>query len=76
MRLSRILLGLSVPALVAGCAATGGSQPLSKSTYYDDIDWEKMTVITREAEMRGHKVWWVHPPQKRVRERTEAVAEG
>jgi hypothetical protein len=35
-----------------------------------------MSVITREAEMRGHKVWWVHPPQKRARERTEAAAEG
>jgi hypothetical protein len=76
MRTSRILLSLAAPALLAGCAATGGSQPLSKSTYYDDIDWEKMSVITRDAEMRGHKVWWVNPPQKRARERTEAAAEG
>ncbi len=76
MRTFRVLLSLAVPAVLAGCAATGGSQPLSKSTYYDDVDWEKMTVITRDAEMRGYKVWWVHPPQKRVRERTAAAAEG
>ncbi len=76
MQKSRILLSLAMPAVLAGCAATGGSQPVSKSTYYDDVDWERMSIITREAEMRGYKVWWVHPPQKPARERTEAAAEG
>lgn len=76
MHASRILLSLAASALLAGCAATGGSQPLSKSGYDADVDWEKMSIITREAEMRGYKVWWVHPPQKRTRERTEAATEG
>jgi hypothetical protein len=77
MRTSRLLICLAAPALLAGCAATGGaSQPLSKSGYDADVDWEKMSIITREAEMRGYKVWWVHPPQKRARDRAEAAAEG
>jgi hypothetical protein len=77
MRTSRVLLSLAAPALLAGCAATGGaSQPLSKSGYDADVDWEKMSIITREAEMRGYKVLWVHPPQKRDRARSESATEG
>ncbi len=77
MRTSRVLLSLAAPALLAGCAATGGaSQPLTKSGYDADVDWEKMTIITRDAEMRGYKVLWVHPPQKRDRARSESATEG
>jgi hypothetical protein len=40
------------------------------------VDWEKTSRITREAELRGHKVWWVHPPQKRDRDRSGNAAGG
>jgi hypothetical protein len=74
MRPARTLVPLALVCLIAGCASTGGANLQSKSSYYDDVDWERMTQITREAERRGHKVWWVNPPQKShaARQRDEA----
>lgn len=71
MRPARTVVSLSLMSLLAGCASTGSANLQSKSTYYDDIDWVRMTKITREAERRGHKVWWVNPPQKPLSERTK-----
>ena len=69
MRTARIIVSLALVSLLAGCVSTRGANLQSKSTYYDDVDWERMTRITREAERRGHKVWWIHPPQKPAAER-------
>ncbi len=69
MRPARTVVSLSLMSLLAGCASTGSANLQSKSTYYDDVDWVRMTKITREAERRGHKVWWVNPPQKPLSER-------
>lgn len=76
MRPARTVASLVLMSVLAGCASTGGSNLQSKSTYYDDIDWERMTLITREAERRGHKVWWVNPPQKPLAERRAAENSG
>lgn len=77
MRPARIIVSLALVSLLAGCASTGGGANLqSKSTYYDDVDWVRMTKITREAERRGHKVWWVNPPQKPFAERRAAETRG
>jgi len=72
MRPFRIVVSLALITLVAGCAGTGGAAQQTKSTYFDDVDWERMTKITREAERRGHKVWWINPPQKPLSERRAA----
>jgi hypothetical protein len=72
MRPARTIVSLALVSLLAGCASTGGANPQTKSTYYDDVDWVRMTKITREAERRGHKVWWVNPPQKPLAERRAA----
>ena len=69
MRPARTIVSLALVSLLAGCASTGSANLQSKSTYYDDVDWERMTVITREAERRGHRVWWVNPPQTPLAER-------
>lgn len=76
MRPARTVVSLVLITLLAGCASTGTANLQSKSTYYDDIDWVKMTKITREAERRGHKVWWVNPPQKPLAERRAAENSG
>jgi hypothetical protein len=69
MRPARTIVSLALVSLLAGCASAGSANLQSKSTYYDDVDWERMTVITREAERRGHRVGWVNPPQKPLAER-------
>jgi hypothetical protein len=72
MRAVRSIALVSLFAVLAGCAASPDRVVVSQSTYYDDVDWVKMTRITREAEMRGYKVWWVHPPQKSPAQRAAA----
>jgi hypothetical protein len=72
MRPARTIVSLALVSLLAGCASTGSANLQTKSTYYDDVDWVRMTKITREAERRGHKVWWVNPPQKPLAERRAA----
>jgi hypothetical protein len=75
MRLVRPIALVSLFVLLAGCAASPQREIASRSTYYDDVDWVKMTRITREAELRGYKVWWVNPPQKPAAGRA-AASEG
>jgi hypothetical protein len=69
----RILAAVAVSTCLAGCATTSGNQladnsgsagSSSSTGYYDNVDWVKMTRITRDAETRGSKIWWVNPPQK------------
>lgn len=76
MRPARTIVSISLVTLLAGCASTGSANLQSKSTYYDDVDWVRMTKITREAERRGHKVWWVNPPQKPLAERNKDETTG
>ncbi len=83
MRALRVLAAAMVVSGLAGCAATGGDPTASRlsaeqthgqSGYYDDVDWEKMNRITHEAEMRGHKIVWVNPPQKSLAQRAKEAS--
>ena len=65
MSKSRILFTAVAVCALAGCATTGGSSSAaSMSTYDDDIDYQKMAIITEDALSRGYKILWIHPPQK------------
>ncbi len=65
-RLPWVVLGV-VAAALAGCAstATKSSVAPSQSTFDSDVDYEYVTIVTDEANQRGHKIVWVHPPQKK-----------
>lgn len=51
---------------LAGCAGGASTRSAMKGTNSadDEVDWAKMTIITNDAQRRGYKVVWVHPPQK------------
>ena len=36
-----------------------------ESSFDADVDFQKMAIITEDALSRGHKIVWIHPPQKR-----------
>jgi hypothetical protein len=55
------VLGLGL----AGCMGTGkGTNIRGQSAFDDDVDYVKMAIITRDAQMRGYNIVWIHPPQK------------
>lgn len=51
-------------AVLSGCAS-GSANVAKTSSFHDDVDWDKMTVITRDARQRGYDVVWVNPPTKK-----------
>ena len=55
-----LLCSLLVLAL-AGCASPAGSV---KSGFDDNADYVKMTAVNREALLRGHRIVWIHAPEK------------
>ena len=55
---------VAVVGSLSGCA-TSGEPVVAKSPFDSDIDWDKVTVITRDARSRGYDVVWVNPPSKK-----------
>ena len=65
MRRFAMLTAFGMILGLAGCASgSSNSRSMVAGAYDDEVDWAKMTVITREAENRGYRIVWVHPPQK------------
>ena len=67
MRRFAMLTAVGLILGLAGCASSGGAKTtavMNPNAYDGETDWAKMTVITREAESRGYRIVWVHPPQK------------
>jgi starvation-inducible outer membrane lipoprotein len=56
---------------LAGCASTvggtAGTSVKAGGSFTDDIDYAKMAIITEEAQRRGYRIVWVHPPQKNTK---------
>ena len=64
MRKFLALATASVVLALSGCA--GGTANVAKqSSFHDDVDWDKMTMLTRDARERGYDVVWVNPPTKK-----------
>jgi hypothetical protein len=64
-RLSWVILGV-VAVGVVGCASTATKTTVAPSSTFDsDIDYEYVTIVDDMANQRGHKIVWVHPPQKK-----------
>ena len=61
-----ILAALAVVALggLTGCA-TNGDPGVAMSPYDKNVDWDTVTIITRDARQRGYDVVWVNPPTKK-----------
>lgn len=74
MRKFALLTVCGLVVALAGCATAGSNKTAMRGSVStdDEVDWAKMTIISRDAERRGYKVVWVHPPQK---PRVAAVAE-
>lgn len=67
MRRLRSCIAVLAVCAIAGCATTGSSdgyRQTSRSSYHDDIDYQKMAIITEDALSRGYRIVWIHPPQK------------
>lgn len=47
----------------ATAAAPAKKEP-RRSRFTEDVDYQKMAIITDDALGRGYKIMWVHPPQK------------
>ncbi len=47
----------------ATAAASAKREP-RRSRFTEDVDYQKMAIITDDALGRGYKIMWVHPPQK------------
>ena len=59
-------------ASLSGCATTSsgsanasGTRTIAATAFEEDVDFQKMAIITEDALSRGYKIVWVHPPQKR-----------
>jgi hypothetical protein len=51
-------------------AAAPAHRETQRSRFSEDVDYQKMAIITDDALGRGYKIVWVHPPQK-VRSRSD-----
>lgn len=58
------MFAVAVVASLSGCA-TSGEPVVAMSPFDSDVDWDKVTVITRDARSRGYDVVWVNPPTKK-----------
>jgi hypothetical protein len=45
-------------------AAAPAKREPRRSRFTEDVDYQKMAIITDDALGRGYKIMWVHPPQK------------
>ena len=57
-------LAVVFAAGLTGCA-TNGEPAVAMSPFDSDVDWDKVTIITRDARQRGYDVVWVNPPTKK-----------
>ena len=64
MRKTIAVLAVALVGSLTGCAGTGQSN-VAMSPFDSDVDWDKVTVITRDARARGYDVVWVNPPTKK-----------
>ena len=66
-----LVAGMAIAvASLGGCATTsnmsaGNSRTIAQTSFDEDVDFQKMAIITEDALSRGYKIVWVHPPQKR-----------
>jgi hypothetical protein len=73
MRGTTILFLAALGALaLSGCASTGtagnaGKSPPGTSKFDENADYELMAIMTQDAMLRGNRVVWVHPPEKKNR---------
>lgn len=65
--ISLVVLGVAAVA-TSGCMSSGSSNvraEVKESGYNSDIDWALVNFITDDAQKKGYKIVWVHPPQKK-----------
>jgi len=70
MRVVKWLVAAAAIAMLGGCATTSsgsssGTRSIAQTSFEEDVDFQKMAIITEDALSRGYKIVWVHPPQKR-----------
>ena len=59
------LFAVAIVASLSGCATSGEPAAVAMSPYDADVDWEKVTILTRDARSRGYDIVWVNPPAKK-----------
>lgn len=61
----RYMAAVSTSAQQKREAAVAQQKADAASRYASDVDFQKMAIITEDALSRGHRILWIHPPQKR-----------
>jgi hypothetical protein len=58
---------LAAAGMLAGCATSGTKSEMAMGTsgYDSDFDYAKMQLMTEDAQRRGYRIVWIHPPQKK-----------
>jgi hypothetical protein len=66
MRAMKWMVAAIAIAALGGCATNGQRTNAGpQSSFEEDVDFQKMAIITEDALSRGYQIVWVHPPQKR-----------
>lgn len=69
MRTASLFVAVLAIAGLSGCAGSTSSNLRADAApsggFNSDVDWAKVHYITDDANRKGYKIVWVHPPQKR-----------
>jgi hypothetical protein len=62
-----MLIVFAAAGALTGCATSGTKSEMgaARSGYASDFDYAKMQIMTEDAQRRGYRIVWVHPPQKK-----------
>ncbi len=77
MRRLCTLIALVAASALTGCATSGtkSEMGMGRSGYDSDFDYAKMQIMTEDAQRRGYRIVWIHPPQKKKAADSESNAQ-
>ena len=68
MRIITLIIMIVAAVALTGCTTSGSNNvraEVRESNFNSDIDWTLVNFITDDAQKKGYKIVWVHPPQKK-----------